>query len=140
MFRKRQAAAQLIQNYYMQLTDGCGDSDCDNLTCASCPDFTFKSADRNKLALQAISLSRERARLCDGIPQKYAKFPVQETGGQQGVSPSGEGGSHSNDGAVAGVSGTSGRGGAKVKQGVTTPSPSSSVSSLSSKPGRCHGH
>ncbi|XP_076446588.1 ubiquitin-protein ligase E3A-like isoform X2 [Babylonia areolata] len=76
---KRQAARQRIQNYYKQLTDGCGNSDCDNPSCASCPDFTFKSADRNTLAAQALRLLQERARLCDGIPEKYTKFPVQET-------------------------------------------------------------
>ena len=111
LFRKRQAAAQLIQNYYKQLTDGCGNSDCDNPSCASCPDFSFKSVDRNKLAIQAITLSRQRARLCDGIPQKYAKLPVQETESPQTMSTSGEGTSTSNSRGACSSSG-----GAKAKQ------------------------
>lgn len=136
--RKRQAAAQLIQNYYKQLTDGCGNSDCDNPSCASCPDFSYKSTGRNELALQAITLSRQRARLCDGIPQKYAKLPVQETGNPQAVSSSSEGASTSTTGASPSCSRASGSGGAKAKQSQshTVTSASSSNSSLGSRTGR----
>ena len=135
LFRKRQAAAQLIQNYYKQLTDGCGNSDCDNPTCASCPEFCYKSIDRNNLAVQAVTLSRQRARLCDGIPQKYAKLPVQETGNSQAVSSSGEGTS-SNGGACSGSSsGASSSGGAKAKQLQSHTATSSSAASPSSKTG-----
>ena len=76
--------------------------------------------------MQAVKLSRERAKLCDGIPQKYAKFPVQETSSAQAASSSGEGTSGDGVSAVA----SSGSGGAKAKQ-LTTPSlvsPSSSSS------------
>lgn len=31
----KRAAAQLIEKYYFQLTDGCGNSHCDNPNCAS---------------------------------------------------------------------------------------------------------
>ncbi|KAL8617103.1 hypothetical protein ACOMHN_014273 [Nucella lapillus] len=131
---KRQAAAQLIQNYYKQLTDGCGNSDCDNPSCASCPNFTFKSTDRNRLAIQAVTLSRERARLCDGIPEKYAKFPVQETGETHPVSSHSEcaGTSRSNTAAEV-ASGSGGSGGAKAKQSHSALSPSGSSSGLGRK-------
>lgn len=132
---KRQAAAQLIQNYYKQLTDGCGNSDCDNPSCASCPNFSFKSADRNKLAIQAVTLSRERARLCDGIPEKYAKFPVQETGDSRSVSSHNQGAGTSSSSAAEAASGSSasGSGGAKAKQSHSSVSPSSSNSGLGRK-------
>lgn len=125
---KRAAAAQIIQNYYKQLTDGCGNPDCDNSSCASCPQFSFKSYDRNKLAVHAVTLSREKARLCDGIPRKYAKLPVQETGaGSTGESS----GSQGDPG--AGASGMSSSTGPKAKQphAQNTASSSSSSSSLS---------
>lgn len=142
-FRKRAAARQLIENYYYQLTDGCGNPDCDNKCCASCPDFPFKSVDRNELALQAVQLSRSRARLCEGIPQKYAKYPVQESSDESTVT--------CHDGAGASTSSHSGTtsgpdlgtrvssGGAKSKLPSPcvnqAPSASSSASSQGSKPG-----
>lgn len=104
---KRAAARQLIENYYYQLTSGCGNSNCDNQCCASCPEFSYKSVDRNRLAVQAVTLSRSRARLCDGIPQKYAKFPVQESSGTQAAA---SGSKNNNSGSL-----TSGSGSVKPK-------------------------
>jgi hypothetical protein len=126
-FRKR-AAGELIQNYYKQLTDGCGNSNCDNPTCASCPHFTFKALDRNKLALHAVALAREKARLCHGIPKKYAKLPVQETGAGEG---------ESSGSSMDPTAGSSGSGGAKAKQpqNQTAASASSSGSSVGNKTG-----
>ena len=133
MPRKRQAAAQLIQNYYKQLTEGCGDASCDNPACASSKSFNFKQADRNKLAIQAITLSREKAKLCYGIPNKFAKYPVQESK----PSAAKEGASNSGDSPIAGGSGTTCDRGAKAKQpaGDTGVTASSSNSCLGSTPG-----
>lgn len=126
---KRAAARQLIENYYYQLTSGCGDSSCDNQCCASCPDFSYKSVDRNQLALQAVTLSRSRARLCEGIPQKYAKFPVQESGGTQAAASGSSKGNSRDDGTSVDL-----QGGAKSK---ITQSPSgASIDTLSASSSR----
>lgn len=77
LFRKRAAAKQLIEAYYFQLTDGCGNSDCSNDSCASSPGFTFKDRDKNKLAVEAIDLFKKKAKLCQNQRRKIAKLPEQ---------------------------------------------------------------
>lgn len=73
--RKRAAAKQLIEAYYFQLTDGCGDSNCENKYCASCPAFTFKDKDRNILAVTSIDLFKQKAQLCQTERNKLARLP-----------------------------------------------------------------
>lgn len=100
--------------------------------------------DRNQLALQAVKLSKDRARLCDGIPKKYAKYPVQETAGNQAALTPADGAGTSScrssgnlqdskDG-EHGTENITGTGGAKAKLPSPTNSstPSSSCSSQSS--------
>ncbi|XP_050416965.1 ubiquitin-protein ligase E3A [Patella vulgata] len=75
---KRAAAKQLIERYYYQLTNGCGDTNCRNAYCSSCPEFCFRQADRNSLALRAIDLFRTKVKLCDYQPNKLRR-PSQDS-------------------------------------------------------------
>lgn len=70
---KRAAAKQLIEKFYYQLTDGCGNENCQNENCASCPNFILKNTERNALALQAIQLFKNKATLCEVQPRKVAR-------------------------------------------------------------------
>ena len=78
--RKRTAAKQLIEQYYYQLTDGCGNKSCSNDACASCSSFIFKNIDRNKLAVHAIELFKKKATLCENQAKKFARYPVEQSG------------------------------------------------------------
>ncbi|PNI35884.1 UBE3A isoform 24, partial [Pan troglodytes] len=49
---KRAAAKHLIERYYHQLTEGCGNEACTNEFCASCP--TFLRMDNNAAAIKAL--------------------------------------------------------------------------------------
>ncbi|XP_062898200.1 ubiquitin-protein ligase E3A-like [Mobula hypostoma] len=72
--RKREAAKQLIENYYFQLTKGCGNEFCANENCASCSGF--EQLDNNQAAARALELYQTRAELCTGWPTKKAKTLV----------------------------------------------------------------
>ena len=77
-YRKRTAAKQLIEAYYFQLTDGCGNKACTNDCCASSPVFSMKDKDRNALALLSIQLFKNKAKLCENGRSKVAKLPGDE--------------------------------------------------------------
>ncbi|CAG5075006.1 Similar to Ube3a: Ubiquitin-protein ligase E3A (Mus musculus) [Cotesia congregata] len=69
---KRAAAKMLIERYFYQLTDGCGNSQCDNQHCASSGKVTNLTP--NQAAAQAIQLFSQEARLCDGTqPNKIPR-------------------------------------------------------------------
>ncbi|XP_047121045.1 ubiquitin-protein ligase E3A isoform X1 [Schistocerca piceifrons] len=68
---KRAAAKKLIERYFYQLTDGCGNTNCDNEFCAS--SGKVKSLTPNQAAVQAIQLFSQEARLCDAQPTKVAR-------------------------------------------------------------------
>ncbi|XP_074650630.1 ubiquitin-protein ligase E3A-like [Tubulanus polymorphus] len=71
---KRTAAKQLIEKYYHQLIDGCGQDRCLNPYCRSSAQFRFKSdLDPNHAAIKALELLKEHAQLCDSKPPKVAK-------------------------------------------------------------------
>ncbi|KAG0727025.1 Ubiquitin-protein ligase E3A [Chionoecetes opilio] len=59
----KRAAAQLIEKYYFQLTDGCGSSLCDNPNCASSGKVGALTS--NEAAGKALQLCAARARLCE---------------------------------------------------------------------------
>ncbi|XP_061540410.1 ubiquitin-protein ligase E3A [Phycodurus eques] len=59
----RSAAKNLIERYFRQLTDGCGNDDCDNEFCASCRHF--RPLDKNAAAVRALELYKVNAKLCD---------------------------------------------------------------------------
>lgn len=66
--RKRAAAKHLIEHYFLQLTEGCGNADCKNEFCASCPDF--RPLDNNAAAVKALELFKINAKLCRPPPLK----------------------------------------------------------------------
>ncbi|XP_045036552.1 ubiquitin-protein ligase E3A isoform X2 [Daphnia magna] len=61
---KRVAAGQLIKRYYFQLTEGCGDPNCNNENCASSKKIQALSP--NQAAAQALDLFARKGRLCVG--------------------------------------------------------------------------
>lgn len=67
-YRKRAAAKHLIERYYQQLTEGCGNEACTNEFCASCP--SFHRVDNNAAAIKALDLYKINAKLCDPHPSK----------------------------------------------------------------------
>jgi ubiquitin-protein ligase E3 A len=74
--RKRAAARQLIEKYYYQLTDGCGNPECTNEHCASSSRFVLPNLSRDEAAAQALQFFKEKARLCENNPpSKVAKVP-----------------------------------------------------------------
>ena len=84
VFRKRAAAKQLIERYYYQLTDGCGQPHCDNVHCASSHIFTHSTLTPNQAAIAAIQLVKDKAKLCDpSKPSKVAKNSEEEDGEEE---------------------------------------------------------
>ncbi|CAL8291071.1 unnamed protein product [Lota lota] len=65
---KRAAAKHLIERYYHQLTEGCGDGTCANAWCAS--SSGFRRTDNNAAAVRALELYKANAKLCDPHPSK----------------------------------------------------------------------
>lgn len=59
----RSAAKQLIERYFRQLTDGCGNGNCTNQYCAS--SNNFEPLDQNAAAVKALELFKNNAKLCD---------------------------------------------------------------------------
>ncbi|XP_015119706.1 ubiquitin-protein ligase E3A [Diachasma alloeum] len=73
---KRAAAKKLIERYFYQLTDGCGNPQCDNQNCASSGKVTNLTP--NQAAAQAIQLFSQEARLCDGTqPSKVPRTSLE---------------------------------------------------------------
>lgn len=73
---KRAAAKKLIERYFYQLTDGCGNPHCDNQNCAS--SGKVSNLTPNQAAAQAIQLFSQEARLCDGTqPSKVARTTIE---------------------------------------------------------------
>ncbi|XP_072942235.1 ubiquitin-protein ligase E3A [Epargyreus clarus] len=68
---KRAAAKQLIERYFYQLLDGCGNPNCDNRYCASSGEA--RNLTPNEAAAEAIKLFYKEARLCDSLPNKVPR-------------------------------------------------------------------
>uniref|UniRef100_A0AAZ3QPF1 Ubiquitin-protein ligase E3A n=1 Tax=Oncorhynchus tshawytscha TaxID=74940 RepID=A0AAZ3QPF1_ONCTS len=68
--RKRAAAKHLIERYFCQLTEGCGNGACTNEFCASC--LGFQPLDHNTAAIRALELYKMNAKLCG---RHSAAFP-----------------------------------------------------------------
>jgi hypothetical protein len=68
---KRAAARKLIERYFYQLTDGCGNPGCKNKYCAS--SGQLKPLTPDEAAAQAIQLFSQEARLCERHPNKIAR-------------------------------------------------------------------
>ncbi|KAM8904781.1 ubiquitin-protein ligase E3A-like isoform 2-T2 [Spinachia spinachia] len=84
---KRAAAKHLIERYYHQLTEGCGNESCSNSWCASSAGFT--RMDNNAAAVKALELYKLNAKLCDPHPSKKVT-----------ASPHLESNAHSNSGST----------------------------------------
>ncbi|CAD7081216.1 unnamed protein product [Hermetia illucens] len=68
---KRAAARKLIERYFYQLLDGCGNPKCSNKYCASSGEVEQMTP--NQAAARAIQLFSQDAKLCDAQPAKIAK-------------------------------------------------------------------
>ncbi|KAK1876452.1 Ubiquitin-protein ligase E3A [Dissostichus eleginoides] len=71
---KRAAAKHLIERYYHQLTEGCGNESCSNSWCAS--SVGFNRMDNNAAAVKALELYKVNAKLCDPHPSKKVTAPA----------------------------------------------------------------
>jgi Amino-terminal Zinc-binding domain of ubiquitin ligase E3A len=69
---KRTAAKKLIERYFYQLIDGCGNVKCNNKFCAS--SGHVEKLTPNQAAARAIQLFSQDAKLCDTHPSKQAKM------------------------------------------------------------------
>lgn len=74
---KRAAAKKLIERYFYQLREGCGNSECKNKNCASSGEV--RNLTPNQAAAKALQLYSEDAELCDVHPSKVAR--TRENGG-----------------------------------------------------------
>uniref|UniRef100_A0A8C5GCW2 Ubiquitin-protein ligase E3A n=1 Tax=Gouania willdenowi TaxID=441366 RepID=A0A8C5GCW2_GOUWI len=63
---KLHTAKRLIERYFRQLTEGCGNTNCTNEMCASCHEF--RPLDNNSAAAKALELFKMNAELCDYHP------------------------------------------------------------------------
>lgn len=66
--RNRAAAKHLIERYFWQLTEGCGNGNCTNEFCASC--CAFQPLDNNTAAAKALELFKINGKLCNPHPLK----------------------------------------------------------------------
>ncbi|XP_020487538.1 ubiquitin-protein ligase E3A isoform X1 [Labrus bergylta] len=74
----RAAAKHLIERYFRQLTEGCGNGACTNEFCASCCDF--QPLDNNSAAAKALELFKINAKLCNPHPSKKDSSADDEDG------------------------------------------------------------
>lgn len=75
---KRAVAKKLIEQYFYQLSNGCGNPTCGNRHCASSGQVSTLSP--NQAAARAIQLYTQEAELCDVHPSKIAR--TQLDGGE----------------------------------------------------------
>lgn len=74
---KRAAAKKLIERYFYQLVDGCGDPNCSNEYCAS--SGKVKNLTPNQAAAQAFQLFSQEAKLCEAHPSKVPRTQGRPT-------------------------------------------------------------
>lgn len=72
---KRAIAKKLIERYFYQLSDGCGNPKCSNKNCASSGEVENLSP--NQAAARAIQLYSEEAELCELHPSKIPRTNVE---------------------------------------------------------------
>lgn len=66
--RKRAQTKELIEKYFYQLTIGCGNTNCENVNCAS--NSNFEKLTPNHAAARAIKLYSEESKFCDDVNKK----------------------------------------------------------------------
>ncbi|CAG9769498.1 unnamed protein product [Ceutorhynchus assimilis] len=74
---KRAAAKKLIERYFYQLTEGCGNPNCGNKDCASSGKLNPMSP--NDAAGHALKLFSEDAKLCESHPSKIARINLSSS-------------------------------------------------------------
>lgn len=80
---KRAAAKKLIERYFYQLLEGCGNTNCKNKNCASSGEVCKLTPDQ--AAARALQLYSEDAKLCDNNPPKIAKTKLDVKNGEQNI-------------------------------------------------------
>lgn len=76
MSKRTAVAKQRIQQFYFQLTDGCGRPNCSNPDCASNPNSTKLTS--NDAAAKAILLFNNKKSLCDKPPSKVPRTDIKQ--------------------------------------------------------------
>ena len=76
MSKRAAAVKQRIQQFYFQLTDGCGRSNCANPDCASNPSFVKLTSD--EAAARAMILFKNKIQLCDKPSVKVPRTDSEE--------------------------------------------------------------
>lgn len=66
--RKRAQTKELIEKYFYLLTIGCGNTNCENVNCAS--NSNFEKLTPNQAAARAIKLYSDESKLCDEVNKK----------------------------------------------------------------------
>lgn len=66
--RKRAQTKELIEKYFYQLTNGCGNTNCVNVNCAS--NSNFEKLTPNQAAARAIKLYSDESKFCDEVNKK----------------------------------------------------------------------
>uniref|UniRef100_A0A667ZJ60 HECT-type E3 ubiquitin transferase n=1 Tax=Myripristis murdjan TaxID=586833 RepID=A0A667ZJ60_9TELE len=79
------AAKHLIERYFRQLTEGCGNGNCTNEFCASCCDF--QPVDSNSAAVKALELFKINAKLCDPHASKSESGALHPDTSANGIRP-----------------------------------------------------
>lgn len=74
---KRASAKKLIERYFYQLSDGCGNPKCGNKNCASSGSVEANMSP-NQAAARAIQLYTQEAQLCEMHPSKVARTQLTE--------------------------------------------------------------
>ncbi|XP_065079468.1 ubiquitin-protein ligase E3A [Ochlerotatus camptorhynchus] len=83
---KRASAKKLIERYFYQLVDGCGNPKCNNKYCAS--SGKVEKLTPNAAAARAIQLFTQEATLCDTHPSKVPKTMASASTSTPGSSSS----------------------------------------------------
>lgn len=79
---KRAAAKKLIERYFYQLREGCGNNECKNKNCASSGQVSNLTP--NQAAAKALQLYSEDAELCDNShPSKVARTQMMDADDKQ---------------------------------------------------------
>ncbi|KAM4629669.1 ubiquitin-protein ligase E3A isoform 2-T2 [Polymixia lowei] len=80
---KKATAKHLIERYFRQLTEGCGNGNCTNEFCASCCDF--QPVDNNSAAVKALELYKNNATLCEPHPSSKESDAVHPDNSANGI-------------------------------------------------------
>ncbi|XP_055535236.1 ubiquitin-protein ligase E3A isoform X1 [Wyeomyia smithii] len=100
---KRASAKKLIERYFYQLVDGCGNPKCNNKYCAS--SGKVEKLSPNAAAARAIQLFTQEAELCDTHPPKVPK--TMTCASSSGSAPGGDEGNRSGNLSAGSSSGSS---------------------------------